>query len=397
MPLMKFCVLASFVFGAVLFLASAAFADHSININTADKDALVTLTGIGEVKAQAIIDYRATYGPYASIEDIQNVSGIGPATYDSIKDHITVQGGNSAAPSPSPSPTPSATPPQTSPSPPSQTSVSASGFSVEAGGDRVAVVGADMEFIAHAYRDKKIEKNVKFTWNFGDGSTRRGPSVSHRFEYAGRYVVVVTGVSLEDTALDRFVVTAEDAELLVHVSSDGSVEIENIGGRDIDLSRWIVRFGSSQFMLPDNSLVLAGEGVRIGSATLGFHPESSTELAYPDGSLAFRAGDTENSSPPMPASAISPPVASAGVQTSASKQAHIEQDPVQSDISEDEVGSEENETTATSSQIAAAARASSSTLWWIAALAIALVGAGSLYLARRFGKGEWNIIEDKRS
>lgn len=63
---------------------------YPININTADKQTLMELPGIGESKAQAIIDYRTKNGPFASIEDIQNVSGIGPATFENLKDLITV-------------------------------------------------------------------------------------------------------------------------------------------------------------------------------------------------------------------------------------------------------------------------------------------------------------------
>jgi competence protein ComEA len=61
-----------------------------ININTATMDELDLLPGIGEVKGQAIIDYRESNGPYVVIEQIQNVSGIGPATFEKIKDLITV-------------------------------------------------------------------------------------------------------------------------------------------------------------------------------------------------------------------------------------------------------------------------------------------------------------------
>ena len=61
-----------------------------ININTADLTSLMTLSGIGEVKAQAIIDYREENGAFASTEDIMNVSGIADATYANIKDYITV-------------------------------------------------------------------------------------------------------------------------------------------------------------------------------------------------------------------------------------------------------------------------------------------------------------------
>lgn len=61
-----------------------------ININTASKSELTSLSGIGDVKAQAIIDYRTTNGNFKSIEDILNVSGIGDAIFAQIKDYITV-------------------------------------------------------------------------------------------------------------------------------------------------------------------------------------------------------------------------------------------------------------------------------------------------------------------
>jgi competence protein ComEA len=59
-----------------------------VNINTATLEELDGLPGIGPTTAQKIIDYRTTNGPFAAIEDIMNVSGIGIATFDEIKDLI---------------------------------------------------------------------------------------------------------------------------------------------------------------------------------------------------------------------------------------------------------------------------------------------------------------------
>lgn len=61
-----------------------------ININKASKAELMELYGIGDVKAQAIIDYREENGSFVSIEDIKEVSGIGDKTFEKIKDKITV-------------------------------------------------------------------------------------------------------------------------------------------------------------------------------------------------------------------------------------------------------------------------------------------------------------------
>jgi competence protein ComEA len=62
-----------------------------ININTATQEELDTLPGIGPVKAQNIIDYRNSNGPFNTLEAIQDVGGIGPVTYENLKELITVQ------------------------------------------------------------------------------------------------------------------------------------------------------------------------------------------------------------------------------------------------------------------------------------------------------------------
>ncbi len=61
-----------------------------ININTATQAELESLPGIGPSLAQRIIAYREQNGPFKTIEDIQKVKGIGPATFERIKDLITV-------------------------------------------------------------------------------------------------------------------------------------------------------------------------------------------------------------------------------------------------------------------------------------------------------------------
>ena len=60
-----------------------------VNINTASKEQLLTVSGIGESKADAIIEYRKN-NPFKTIEDIMNVSGIGESLYAKIKEYITV-------------------------------------------------------------------------------------------------------------------------------------------------------------------------------------------------------------------------------------------------------------------------------------------------------------------
>jgi competence protein ComEA len=68
-----------------------AASEVKLNINTADLSALETLPGIGSVIAQRILDYRQTNGPFARVEDVMAVSGIGPVTFEEIRDLITTK------------------------------------------------------------------------------------------------------------------------------------------------------------------------------------------------------------------------------------------------------------------------------------------------------------------
>ena len=61
-----------------------------MDINTATLDELQTLKGIGPALAQRIIDYPEENGPFTSVEDLLNVKGIGEATLNKFRDHVTV-------------------------------------------------------------------------------------------------------------------------------------------------------------------------------------------------------------------------------------------------------------------------------------------------------------------
>ncbi|MGZ4131862.1 MAG: helix-hairpin-helix domain-containing protein [Actinomycetota bacterium] len=61
-----------------------------VNINTADEATLETLNGVGPVTAAAIIKYREENGPFATVDQLDAVSGIGPATLEELRDQVTV-------------------------------------------------------------------------------------------------------------------------------------------------------------------------------------------------------------------------------------------------------------------------------------------------------------------
>jgi competence protein ComEA len=64
----------------------------AVNINTATKEELMSLKGIGEKGAQDIIDYRSQNGPFKTIDDLEKVPGIGPGTMKQLRGQITTTG-----------------------------------------------------------------------------------------------------------------------------------------------------------------------------------------------------------------------------------------------------------------------------------------------------------------
>jgi competence protein ComEA len=80
-------------FSVMMALVPFAMAQEvqKININTASAEELMQLDGIGQEYAKRIVEYREDQGAFKAAEDLTNVSGIGPKTWELNKDRITVE------------------------------------------------------------------------------------------------------------------------------------------------------------------------------------------------------------------------------------------------------------------------------------------------------------------
>jgi len=85
-----------FILALIMCVALAGTALAVVNINTASKEELTTIKGIGEKRAQEIIDYRKKNGDFKSVDDLEKVPGIGPGTMKQIRSQVTVSGKTTA-------------------------------------------------------------------------------------------------------------------------------------------------------------------------------------------------------------------------------------------------------------------------------------------------------------
>lgn len=63
---------------------------NKVNLNTANLSELQTVSGIGQKRAQDILDYREANGKFNSVDDLKNVSGVGAKTLEKLKEYVTV-------------------------------------------------------------------------------------------------------------------------------------------------------------------------------------------------------------------------------------------------------------------------------------------------------------------
>lgn len=157
---------------------------------------------------------------------------------------------------------------------------------------RTAVVGADMILSGNVWGLKKEPiDNARMIWNFGDGSTREGKTVSHIYRYPGTYVVILDASSGYYSASDHITVKVVPADITISSLGDAQssfIELYNKSSSEIDLSSWSIRVGNNIFVIPDRTFIAVQSKLKFSNDVTKFIFDKSSPpgLYYPNGTLA---------------------------------------------------------------------------------------------------------------
>ena len=198
--------------------------------------------------------------------------------------------------------------PAADPSHPSQTTTAAQPSSQSGGSvptitskittDTTVIVGAGSFFTAAAYGTKgeKIA-DARFIWNFGDGATAEGANVFHTYDYPGKYSVMLSVGSDLSASVSKATVQAIPAQLALMTETDGSVMLVNRAGQELLVGLWSITSGTTTFVIPTGTAVLAGQSIRFSPTVMKMHAANDATLQYPNGVAAVSALPRQTAAP----------------------------------------------------------------------------------------------------
>lgn len=156
--------------------------------------------------------------------------------------------------------------------------------------DDRTMVGGGSFFEASVFGTQGLPLPARVIWNFGDGAVAEGARAFHAYSYPGKYAVVATAAYNYSAAMERVTVEAVAATVALRAEGDGSLLLLNQSKKDLQVGLWSLLFGTRRFVIPEDTVVLAGEGVRFAPAILGFAADTSATLRYPNDAVAATAG-----------------------------------------------------------------------------------------------------------
>lgn len=162
-----------------------------------------------------------------------------------------------------------------------------------AGGNRIAVAGANIDFKGEAIglKNEPLTENVRFVWSFGDGSFKEGKNISHIYFFPGEYITVLDVASGEYAASDRVLVKVVQNKIKISEISpfNSWIELHNGSDETIDVSFWILESESKKFIFSNNTFIKPRAFLVISSQASFLNLNKSggeVQFLYPNGFLA---------------------------------------------------------------------------------------------------------------
>lgn len=180
------------------------------------------------------------------------------------------------------------------PAPAATASVPLFGIRADAGEDKTAAAGSNVEFLGMAYGvEGEPMEQARFWWNFGDGDAKEGRAVSHIFQVPGTYTAGLHISSGSYAASDYATVRVVPNQLKISrvISGErGFIQLANPGETEIDLGGWILEWGAKQFALPPRTKIAKGSEIAFPNSLTGLDgaPGAVLSIRYPNSAFALQ-------------------------------------------------------------------------------------------------------------
>ncbi len=275
---------------------------NEVDINSAPQEELECLSGVGPAYAVRIIEGR----PFQSLDDLQNVSGIGPVTVEKIKDQglATVKTSNEESEEEN-SETEEGDEEENSETEEQEKAIETvrsysssveisiieevSFVKVGAGRDRLVSVESDVVFKAYVEDEGKINRRTDFEWVLGDGSVKKGREINHQYFVPGTYNVVLTVKCGKEEAVSYMEVKVIEPKVSIKEANERFVSLLNSSEGEINLGGWQIESKEEVFLIPENTIVKEGDEIFLPKQVTGIEIQSKdrVKLKSPSGNFDY--------------------------------------------------------------------------------------------------------------